>query len=158
MGFEENRPLVEALADAHSSIQAVVEGTDLELEVYPESGWRIRDILGHIATWDHQVALALDAYRSGGQYVIPDHDEDAFNERDIRRQSDLTTEEVLREWERSRAEFLTAVGEIPPALLPGDLLYPWGDERGTVAYLVETMVEHDLEHREAIVQAIRPQG
>jgi hypothetical protein len=34
------------------------------------------------------------------------------------------------------------------------LLYPWGDERGSIAHLVETMTEHDVEHRDEIVKAI----
>ena len=47
-----------------------------------------------------------------------------------------------------------AVQEIPFDQFPGDLLYPWGDERGSIARLVEIMTDHDTEHRDEIVKAI----
>ena len=37
----------------------------------------------------------------------------------------------------------------------GAHIYPWGDERGTIARLVEMMTEHDVEHRDEIVKAIQ---
>lgn len=37
-------------------------------------------------------------------------------------------------------------------LFPGDLLYPWGGERGTIAQLVEFLIDHDAEHRDEIVK------
>ena len=44
---------------------------------------------------------------------------------------------------------------MPSAQFPGDLLFPWGDERGSIAELVEFIVEHDAEHRDEIVEAIK---
>ena len=49
---------------------------------------------------------------------------------------------------------MLAVQEITFDKFPGDLLYPWGDERGSIAQLVEYMAEHDIEHRDDIVEAI----
>ena len=155
MSIEESRRLVELLTHTHSTTSAAVDGIDLEMKVYPDSGWRIRDILGHIATWDRQVARSLQAFRNGEEYAIPNHSEDAFNEQDILRQQAMTTQEVYGEWERSRDEFVETVEKIPPELYPGDVLYPWGDERGTIAHLVEMMAEHDVEHRDEIVKAIQ---
>jgi len=153
MGSDERKRLIELLTETHLSIGAIVDGIDLETQVY-ESGWRVRDVLGHIGTWDRQVALSLDAFRDGREYVIPDHDEDAFNAQDVLRQSGLASDEVYGEWKRSREELKAAVAQIPPELFPGDLIYPWGDERGTVAGLIETMVEHDIEHRDEILQVV----
>lgn len=155
MALEEKRRLVELLTQTHSTTHAVLEGIDLEIRVYPNSGWRIRDILGHIATWDRQVAKSLYAFRNGGEYAIPDHDEDAYNEQDILSRRELTSQAVFEEWEQSREVFIEAVEQIPIDRYPGDLLYPWGDERGTIAHLVEMMAEHDVEHRDEIVTAIQ---
>ncbi len=47
---------------------------------------------------------------------------------------------------------------MPSAQYPGDLLYPWGDERGSIAQLVELIVEHDAEHRDEIVKAVQEAG
>ena len=62
---------------------------------------------------------------------------------------------MLEEWEKAREVFVESVMVIPPELYPGDLLYPWGDERGTVALLVDYMIEHDGEHQAEIAAAIK---
>jgi hypothetical protein len=155
MTLEEKGHLLELLAKTHSDTRAILEGIDLKKRVYSDSGWRIRDILGHIATWDRQVAMSLGAYRNGQEYAIPDHDEKSFNEQDVLSQEGSTDQEVFREWEKARQEFIAAVDEVPLEQFPGDLLYPWGDERGTIAHLVEMMAEHDVEHRDEIVKAIQ---
>lgn len=155
MPLEEKTRLLELLAQTHSTTRESLEGVDLELAVYTDSGWRIRDILGHIATWDRQVAKSLRAYRDGKDYALPNHDEDAFNAQDISEQQELKTQQVFDEWEKAREEFKNAVEEIPFDRFPGDVLYPWGDERGTIAFLVETMTEHDTEHQDEFVKAIQ---
>jgi len=154
MALEEKRRLIELLTQTHSTTHEILEGVDPDLMIYPDSGWRIRDIIGHIATWDRQVATSLVAFLVGEEYAIPDHDEDAFNEQDVLRQQDLATQQVFEEWEQAREDLKEAVEEIPVDLFPGDVLYPWGDERGTIAFLVETMIEHDIEHQQEIVKAI----
>ena len=155
MTLEDKRQLIELLTQTHSAIQATIEGIDLEMGVYPDSGWRIRDIIGHIATWDRQVAKSLRAFQVGKEYAIPNHDEAVFNEQDVLGQQKLTNQQVFEEWEQARENFKEAVQEIPLDQFPGDLLYPWGDERGTIAHLVEMMTEHDTEHRDEIVEAIQ---
>jgi hypothetical protein len=155
MTQEEKQRLLELLSETHSTTRAVLDGKDLEMRVYPDSDWRIRDIIGHVATWDREVAKSLNAYRKGKEYAIPNHDEDAFNEQDILSQQEFTSQEIFKEWERAREEFKEAVELIPLHQFPGDLLYPWGDERGTIAHLVEMMAEHDVEHRDEIAKALQ---
>ena len=155
MTLEEKSRLLESLTQTHSATRETLEGIDLELPVYLDSGWRIRDILGHIATWDRQVAKSLRAYRDGKEYALPDHDEAAFNAQDVSEQQELKTQQVFEEWVNAREEFKNAVEEIPLDQFPGDVLYPWGDERGTIAFLVETMTEHDVEHKDEIVKALQ---
>ena len=155
MTLEDKMHLLELLTQTHSATRAALEGINLEIHVYSDSGWRIRDILGHIATWDRQVAKSLRAYRVGKEYAIPNLDEAAFNEQDVLGQQESTTRQLFEEWGLAREDFKEAVEEIPLDQFPGDLLYPWGDERGTIARLVEMMTEHDVEHRDEIVKAIQ---
>jgi hypothetical protein len=154
MILEDKRQLIELLIQTHSAIQATIEGIDLEMGVHPDSGWRIRDIIGHIATWDRQVEKSLDAYRLGNEYAIPNLDETNFNEQTVLEQQEMSAQQIIEEWEQAREDFMRAVEEIPLDQFPGDLLYPWGDERGTIAYLVKMMTEHDVEHRDEIVKAL----
>ena len=67
----------------------------------------------------------------------------------------IQTQQIQMEWEQARDDFKEAVREIPSDQFPGDLLYPWGDERGSITQLIEYMIEHDDEHRTEIVKAIQ---
>jgi len=157
MNVGEKKYLLEKLTEAHSAIRAILKGVDLEIRVYTDTGWRIRDILGHIATWDRQVAKSLRAFLAGTEYALPDldGDETKFNEQAVLEQRELSTQQIFVEWEQARDDFKEAIREISPDKFPGDLLYPWGDERGSIAHLVKYMIDHDDEHRDEIVKAIK---
>ena len=155
MTLEDKQRLLELLAQTHTATRATLEGIDLTLRVYPDSKWRIRDIIGHIATWDRQTAKSLRAYGLGEEYAIPNLDENSFNEQEVLRQQEKSTQQIFEEWELAREDFKRAVEEIPLDQFPGDLLYPWGDERGTIAYLVKMMTDHDVVHRDEIAKAIQ---
>ncbi len=151
----DKKHLLDLLADAHSNLHATVDGIDPELRVHTDTGWRIREIIGHLATWDREVAKSIRAFRAGTEYSIPNLDEGVFNQQAALVQQELTVQQVFAEWEEAREDFKAAVQEMPSDQFPSDLLYPWGDERGSIAHLVELMVEHDAEHRDEIVMAIQ---
>jgi uncharacterized damage-inducible protein DinB len=155
MTADEKKRLLDLLANAHSVLHTTLEGIDPELCVHTDSGWRIRDIIGHIATWDREVVKSLSAFRAGTEYSIPDLDEDVFNQQAALVQQELTAQQVIAEWEQARDDLKAVVQEMSSAQYPGNLLYPWGDERGSIAQLVEFIVEHDAEHRDEIVKAIQ---
>ena len=155
MTTDDKQQLIDLLTDTHSASRMVIEGIDLETRIYSESGWRIRDILGHIAGWDRQAAKSLRAFRDGEEYAISDLEENAYNEAMVQEQQNWTTEQVITELNEAREDFKLAVEEIELDKFPGDLLYPWGDERGSVAQLVEYMAEHDVEHRDEISVTIK---
>lgn len=146
--------LLEILTESHSAFRATIEGIDLETRVYTETSWRIRDIIGHIATWDREVTKSLRAFQAGSEYAITNLEEDDFNEQSVKAKQKLTSQQVYVEWEQAREDFKDVLKEIPSDLFPGDLLYPWGDERGSIAKLVEFMTDHDAEHRNEIVKAM----
>ncbi len=149
--------LLKKLTETHSAIRATLKGIDLGMRVYTDADWRIRDILGHIATWDREVTKSLIAFLAGTEYVIPgmDGDETKFNQQAVLEQRQLSTQQIYAEWEQARGDFKHALSEIPLDHFPGDLLYPWGDERGSIAQLIEYMIDHDGEHRDEIVKAIK---
>lgn len=157
MSVDDKKNLLDKLTDAHVATRAMLEGVDLEIRVHTATDWRIRDILGHIATWDREVAKSLRAFRAGSEYFIPDIDEDEteFNEQAVIGQRALSTQQIYGEWEQARDDFREAIREIPPDLFPGDVLYPWGGERGSIAQLVDYMIEHDVEHRHEIENALK---
>ena len=154
MTTDDKKHLLKLLTESHSAIRATIEGIDPDWRVYPDSDWRIRDLIGHIATWDRQVAKSLRAYQAGTEYAIPNLEENTFNEQAVEKQRALTAQQVYVEWEQAREDIKDAIKAIPLDLFPGDLLYPWGDERGSIAQLVEFTTDHDAEHRDEIVKAM----
>ena len=157
MSTVEKKNLLDKLTEAHLAILAVLEEANLEMPVYKDSGWRVRDILGHIATWDQQTAKSINAYRAGSEYLVPDLDDDEtdFNDKAVAEQKKLSVPQLLNEWEEAYNGFKKAIQEMPADRFPGDMLYPWGDERGSITKLVEYMVEHAVEHRDEIVKAMQ---
>ena len=146
--------LMEKLADNYSFISALLEGIDLDILVYEDSEWCLKDVVGHISTWDRQVTQSLLAFNAGKEYSIPAFNEDVFNQQQVVKGRRLPAQQVLNEWEDARKDIIAAIQEIPLDRFPGDVLYPWGDERGGIAELVEYMLDHDIEHRSEIVKAI----
>ncbi len=97
MTFEDKKRLLDLLTETHSAIRSTLEGIDPEMHVYPDAGWRIRDIIGHIATWDRQVAKSIRAFQTGTEYSIHDLDEDVFNAQAVLEQRELTTQQIFAE-------------------------------------------------------------
>ena len=155
MRTEDKNHLLEILAKSHSGLRATIEGIDPERRIYPDTGWRIRDIIGHIASWVHQATKSLRAYQAGTEYSITSLEEHDFNEDTVKAQQALTAQQVYVEWEQACEDLNHAIEGIPPDLFPGDLLFPWGDERGSIAQLVEYMTDHEIEHKDEIVRAIK---
>lgn len=155
MTKREQKKLNDLLKESHSATRSLAEGVDPEIQVYKKPDWRIRDIIGHIATWDREVTKSLDAFRLGEEYFIPDLEEDDFNEQAVSERKTLSYQQVYMEWEKAREAFIEVIQKIPLEQFLGELLYPWGDERGSIQKLVEYMVEHDEEHRDEIKEAIK---
>ena len=142
MPVEEKKHLLDSLTGTHLVTRTTLDDVDLEMPVYKNTGWRVRDIVGHIATWDQEIAKSLRAYQSGSEYLIPNLDEEEieYNERAVLEQQKLSTQQVLNEFEQAQDELRKAIQEMPDDRFPGDMLYPWDDERGSIAKLVEYMI------------------
>jgi len=157
MSAEEKKRLIDSLTEAHISTRVAVDGVNLEMPVYKDTGWRIRDIVGHIATWDQEIANSLHAFKEGSEYLTPNLDEEEieFNDKAVMGQRKLSTQQILNEFETAYDAFKNAIQEIPDDQFPGDLVYPWGDEHGDIATMVDYMIEHAIEHRDEIVKALQ---
>jgi hypothetical protein len=156
MNIENKNYLLKRLSDTHVSLQETLEGVELEQIIYKDTGWRIRDILGHIATWDREVIHALHAFLEGSEYVIPGlaGDETDFNAQKVIEQRYLSTSEIYDEWNQARDDFKEVVGKIPPDQFSSELPFPWGDESGRISVLINYMIEHNEEHQSEIVEAL----
>lgn len=156
MNSEHKDNILKKLTDSHIALKQVLEGLDLDLVVHPDTDWRIRDILGHIATWDRVLIHAIQTYLDGSEYVIPgmDGDETDYNVQKVVEQRKLSSPEILKEWNQAREDFITIVQQIPTDKFLDEVAFPWGDERGTVSVMIEYMIEHNGEHQAEILQAV----
>ncbi len=157
MSTNDKQYLLERLTETHAALKNLLDGADLELEVYADTGWRIRDLLGHIATWDWEMVTTLQAFQAGNEYIIPgiEVDESDYNANDIAKQQTLSTEQILANWKKARVDLLAAIEAIPTDLFPGDFVFPWGDERGTIVQLLDYFIEHDEEHHAEFVPVLK---
>ncbi|UCD42147.1 MAG: DinB family protein [Chloroflexota bacterium] len=146
--------LINSLTESHSKLLEIVRGYELETVVYQAPIWQIRDILWHIAVWDRQVTKSIIAFIDDDEYSINNFEEDQFNQEAFLEGRKLTGEKLLEECDAARQEFKIAVQDFPVDKFPSEFLYPWGDERGDIATLVDYMVEHDEEHRDEIYDVI----
>jgi hypothetical protein len=146
--------LINSLVTSHSSIQNTIKGVDLEIVVYDDPPWQIRDVLWHIAIWDRQVTKSILAFNNGSEYSIPDFNEDDFNNEAYHDGRKLTIEQLLEESDQARTGFRNAVHELPFEKYASEFLYPWGDESGDITKLVGYMVEHDEEHQAEMKTAL----
>ena len=158
MSATEKKYLLDRLDEAHLAVRAILDDVNLEMSVYGDTGWRVRDIVGHIATWEREVANSLRAYQAGSEYLIPDLDEGEYNERAVLEQKKLPSQQVQKEFEQAYNEFRKAIQEMSDDRFPGDMVYPWGDERGSIVRLVEDMIEHAVEHKDEIIKAAQEAG
>jgi len=156
MNSEHKENILTRLADSHTELEQALEGLDLELVIHSDTDWCIRDILGHIATWDRVLIHSIQAFLEGSEYVIPGMvgDETDYNAQKVAEQKKLSIPEILKEWNQAREDFITIVQQIPTDKFFDEVAFPWGDERGTVSVMIEYMIEHNGEHQAEILQAV----
>ena len=135
MSAEEKKRLIDDLSRAHLSLRAAVDGADLEKSAYQDDSWQIRDVLGHVATWERVSAKSLRAFLAGSEYVVPNAEtyEDEYNTGEVLAQRKLSEQELLTEFEMAHNDFINALQEIPIDRFPGEFLYPWGEDRGDIS-------------------------
>jgi len=157
MTVEQKKENLERLAKTHHVLENSIEGLDPELVIHADTDWRIRDILGHIATWDRVLIHAIQSFMEGSEYIISGMvgDETDYNQKKVLDQRKLTTSQILQEWNQARMDFIEAVQNIPPDKFNEELAFPWGDERGSLTLMIEYMIEHNGEHQEEILEALK---
>ena len=157
MNIEHKETILIRLSNSHTELGQALEGLDLDLVIHTETDWRIRDILGHIATWDRVLIHSIQTFLEGSEYVIPGMvgDETDYNAQKVAEQKKLSSSEILKEWNRAREDFITIVQQIPTNKFFDELAFPWGDERGSLSVMIEYMIEHNGVHQAEILQAVQ---
>lgn len=128
-------------------INALVTQLDPNTVIHPDSGWRVHDLLGHLAVWYNERVKALSAYQHGEDYAIPDFDMDTFNHRTVEERAQRPFADIQAEWQAAHRALIVQLEAIPAKNYTDEIMYPWG-ARGPIVILLERLVDHACEHYE----------
>ena len=111
--------------------------------------WSLKDIVGHIASWEAEVVSALRDLREGNRPAVLDFDAstlDRWNGDHVERKRDLNFWSVLEQLRGGRQRLLEEFELISDELLT--------NEEGPEHSLVHSLVDHDREHWHAIAAVL----
>jgi hypothetical protein len=136
---------------------SALSGIDPELVVHHDDrAWKMRDILGHIGVWNGEAARSLLAHAGGGEYhCLPEEKYDEYNGKAAEERRAWEMKQVWAEYEASSDQLKFFIESMPAEGWEREILYPW-NELGSVQSLIEIMMKHEAQHRQAITLMIRP--
>ena len=103
--------------------------------------WSLKDIVGHVATWEAHYVTAIREVRAGKPSPLQDFDEskrDAWNQDHVERKADLNFWSVLEQLRGGRHRLLDELEQISDEELTA--------EYGEYVPIVRSTLEHDREH------------
>ena len=152
---DEQSRLVALLDKSHRDALERLQDIDPEKLIYPEGGWRVKDIVAHIAGWEEEMFTSLQAYQNGGEYRLTGFaNDDEYNARLFELRREHTVEQIYAAWQDVRARLKAFVTDCPVEKFTGQLLFPWG-ARGTLSYLVDhDLIPHMQGHLDDIQRAL----
>lgn len=135
--------------------ESILASVDPQTVIYPEEAWTVKDIIGHLSAWEQAAVTSLQAYAEGDEAQLPEQmNEDDYNHLNVARRKNFPVEKILLEWKETREWLKQVLEEMPSERLTGEMTFPWG-ERGSVAELVDAMIDHELEHRQDIMGVLK---
>jgi hypothetical protein len=151
---QEKERLVALLQSSRQATLEALRGLDDGAIVHPETGWRLMDVLGHLAAWEHEVFASLQAFTENDEYTIgPDFDGQRYNTEAYERRRELDPAQIRIDWAMVRGEIRLALRDMTPDQLQATMRYPSG-RRGTPAALLQEIIDHEEEHVRDILAAM----
>jgi hypothetical protein len=154
---ESRQSMLELLDKTRRETRALLSSVDPERVIHQdEQGWRVRDILGHLAVWNAEAARSLRAHAQGGEYCCLDSEDlyDDYNEPAAAQRKAWTMEQVWAEYEAAHDELRKSAEALPADKWEAEMLYPW-NERGTPARLIRVMMNHErVDHCRLVAAAV----
>ena len=136
--------------------QLTVLGT---LKEFPESGlempgacgvWSVKDIIGHLASYEQVLVDVLGAFTGGGatpyldKFTAPGGQ---FNDSEVAARKGKSIEEVLEEFNGAHGRVMELAAQIPAETFRQNGTLPWyGSEYALDDFIVYTYYGHKREH------------
>ncbi|MBN2306275.1 MAG: DinB family protein [Anaerolineae bacterium] len=147
--------IIDRLDHARAETRRVLDGIDPDLIVHPVTGWRVKDVIGHILVWEEEALRSLRALHQDDQpYAIPDFGSfDTYNQRDYDRRREEPFEQLVAALEQVREDIKVALRAVPARWFEVELRFPWPD-MGTLEHMMLIMAYHERGHIIEIARAV----
>jgi len=142
--------LAESRQALHQAIQGLSEEEMTQVQV--EGVWTIKDVLGHIASWEETCLEPLRRYADGGPCevaVIKDYM--TWNDEQATRKRDIPLDVILDELAAIRQALVAAASRLSAGQWERQVPFSWGG-KGTIAEALDVFYQHELEHVRTIQQ------
>ena len=103
--------------------------------------WSLRDIVGHVATWEGEVLTGLRQLKAGARPAVLDFDQSGlqqFNRDHVERKRDINFWSLYEQLKGTRARLLDEIADVDDETLMAE-----GSVHGS---LLRSLAEHDREH------------
>ena len=150
--------ILQTLKEHHAQLLAVLDGIPEEaLCKRPVvEWWTIKDLLGHIATWEQVAIQFLAEYKQGDVPKPLGMDSDAainaYNKRAVTIRRDWSLARVRAEFDAAHRDLLAAIETLDDADLSKPLPAPWGKGDNLEKLIAVNSYQHNPEHIAQIEQ------
>lgn len=142
--------LAESRRALHQAIQGLSEEEMTRVQV--EGVWTIKDVLGHIASWEETCMEPLRCYVDGGPFEVEAiEDYMTWNDEQAARKQDVPLDVILDELAAIRQALVAAASRLSAEQWEQQVPFSWGGE-GTIAEVLDVFYRHELEHVRTIQQ------
>lgn len=147
--------LLRALDQTHSRTLELLRDADPEQVIYEESGWRIKDVVAHVVTWETESLRSFHAFRRGGAYSIPNFvSDDDFNGYAASSRMEEPMPQIMEDWQATRSWLTMILNAMSEDDLSAEMTHPSGTV-GTARSLAQDIAEHEALHAEHIRAALK---
>ena len=139
---------LDALAASRRALHQAIRGLSQEdmTQIQVEGVWTIKDVLGHIASWEETYLVPLRRVADGGPFeaeVIEDYT--PWNEKQAARKRRIPLSAILDELDAVRQDLVTTANRLSTEQWNRTMPFTWGGE-GTVAQALDVLAEHEWDH------------
>lgn len=143
---------LKSLARSREALQQAIQGlSEDEMTQVPVEGvWTIKDVLGHLTSWEEALLQPLRRYADGGPFdgqVIEDYL--TWNDEQAALKKDLSLGAILDELTSVRQKLVATADRLSDRQYEQQVPFPWG-EMGTVDKALQGLSLHEREHLRSI--------
>ncbi len=136
------------LAESRQALLQAIEGLSEEemTQVQVEGVWTIKDVLGHITSWEETCLEPLQRFADGGPYdvqVIKDYL--AWNDVQAARKREVLLDTILDELADIRQGLVEAASRLSAGQWEQWVPFAWGGQ-GKIADTLRGLHIHEMEH------------